>query len=219
MARFARIVVPDIPHHVTQRGNRKQRTFFKMEDYKFYLFLLKRYCRLYDVEIWAYCLMTNHVHLILLPHAPDTLGHALSHIHREYTRVINLREGWRGYLWQGRFASFPMDERHLLTAARYVELNPVRAGLVADPAAYPWSSAVAHLRGQDDEIVTVAPLLSRIAGWRDFLRQAENETERSLLHRHIHTGRPLGDEVFISKLEQLTGRILRKKKSGPKPPS
>src|SRR5437870_11094383 len=130
MPRLARVVIPGHPHHVTQRGNGRARTFFDDGDYALYRDLLGASCRAADVEVWAYCLMPNHVHLILVPSDPDGLRAALGETHRRYTRHVNLREGWRGYLWQGRFASFPMDEAHLLAGARYVELNPVRARLV-----------------------------------------------------------------------------------------
>ena len=123
-----------MPHHVTQRGNRRQQTFFGEEDYQHYLELMAQFCRAEQVAIWAYCLMPNHVHLIVVPQSAESLRRAIGEAHRRYTRWINFREGWRGHLWQGRFASFVMDEDHLLTAARYVELNPVRAGLVQAPS-------------------------------------------------------------------------------------
>ena len=148
-----------MPLHVTQRGNRRQQTFFGEEDYQHYLELMSQFCRAEQVAIWAYCLMPNHVHLIVLLQSAESLSRAIGEAHRLYTRWINFREGWRGHLWQGRFASFLMDEDHFLTAARYVELNPVRAGLVQAPSRYRWSSAAAHLRGRDDAPVQVAPLL------------------------------------------------------------
>ena len=144
MPRLARVVVPGLPHHVTQRGNRRQQTFFCDEDYRSYLELMGQWCSAHQVEIWAYCLMPNHVHLIAVPQSADGLRRAVGEAHRRYTRSVNFREGWRGHLWQGRFASFVLDERYLLTAARYVELNPVRAGLISAPSRYPWSSAAAH---------------------------------------------------------------------------
>ena len=150
-----------MPHHVTQRGNRRQQTFFGEEDYQHYLELIWRFCRAEQVAIWAYCLMPNHVHLIVVPRSAESLRRAIGEAHRRYTRWINFREGWRGHLWQGRFASFVVDEDHLLTAARYVELNPVRAGLVQAPSRSRWSSGAAHLRGRDDVLVQVAPLLER----------------------------------------------------------
>ena len=141
MARLARVVAPGLPHHVTQRGNRRQQTFFCDEDYQCYVDLMAQFCKAEQVEIWAYCLMPNHVHLIAVPQSGDGLGRAIGEAHRRYTRMVNFREGWRGHLWQGRFSSFVLDERYLLTAARYVELNPVRAGLVNSPRQYRWSSA------------------------------------------------------------------------------
>ena len=133
MARLPRIVVPGLPHHVAQRGNRRQKTFFGDEDYAEYRRLLSRSCRACATQVLAYCLMPNHVHLILVPATESGLRDALWEAHRRYTRPINFRQGWRGHLWQERFHSFVMDERHLTAAARYVELNPVRARLCQRP--------------------------------------------------------------------------------------
>ena len=169
------------------------------------------------VACWAYCLMPNHVHLILTPETAEGLARGLGEAHRRYTRRINFREGWRGYLWQGRFASFVMDEPHLEAAGRYVELNPQRAGLVARPEDWPWSSARAHLTGRDDELVTVAPLLERVEDWRDHLEAGLPERARESLRRHERTGRPLGDEGFLTGLEECLGRRLRRRKPDPKP--
>ena len=127
MARLARVVLPGYPHHITQRGNRRQDVFFTDRDYEHYLELLQQWCGQECIEIWAYCLMTNHVHLIVQPKKKSNLGKAIGEAHRRYTRIINFREHWKGYLWQGRFASYPMDENWLLRAAAYVELNPVKA--------------------------------------------------------------------------------------------
>jgi putative transposase len=136
MARLARVVAPGLPHHVTQRGNRRQPTFFCDEDYDTYAQLMAQFRRAQNIEIWAYCLMPNHVHLIAVPQSVDGLRRAIGKAHRRYTQMVNFREGWRGHLWQGRFASFVLDEPYLLTAARYVELNPVRAALVKTPRPY-----------------------------------------------------------------------------------
>ena len=141
MGRIARVVAPGMPHHVTQRGNRRMQTFLREADYGVYLELMAAWCAAHQVTIWAYCLMPNHVHVVAVPQTIEGLGRAVGEAHRRYTRHINFREGWRGYLWQGRFASFVMDEDHLLRAMRYVELNPVRAGLVSAPDRWPWSSA------------------------------------------------------------------------------
>src|SRR5437868_509366 len=139
MVRLARVVVPLYPHHVTQRGNRRQQTFFCEEDYRAYKSLLGIWCRRLGVGIWAYCLMPNHVHLIAVPESESALRVALGEAHRRYTRRVNFREGWRGHLWQGRFGSVVLDGAHLFAAGRYVERNPVRAGLWVEPWDYQWS--------------------------------------------------------------------------------
>jgi putative transposase len=217
MARLARVVAPGLPHHVTQRGNRRQPTFFCDDDYKYYLELMGQWSSAHQIEIWAYCLMPNHVHLIAVPQSADGLRLAIGEVHRRYTRMVNFREGWRGHLWQGRFASFVLDEPYLLTSARYIELNPVRAGLINAPSRYKWSSAAAHVRGRDDALVRVAPLLKMAPPWRGFLARAIREEDIEALRAHERTGRPLGDEDFLATLEQDLGRILSRQKPGPKP--
>lgn len=217
MARMARVVAAGVPHHVTQRGNRRQQTFFSDDDYQNYLALLAESCRKARVVVWAYCLMPNHVHLILVPRDGDGLRAALADAHRRYSREINFREGWRGYLWQGRFASFPMDDNYLLACARYVELNPVRARLVGQARDWRWSSARAHLKGQDDGLVRVSPLLERVEDWRSFLEEGVDSTTRDAIRASERTGRPLGDKGFIRKLEKRLDRTLTRRKPGPKP--
>lgn len=218
MARIARIVVPGYPHHITQRGNRRQETFFCDDDYRQYIDLMAEWCSRCGVDIWAYCLMPNHTHLIAVPRTEEGMRKAIGEAHRRYARMINFREGWRGYLWQGRFSSFVMDERYLLTAVRYIELNPVRARLVTDPIAYPWSSARAHIEKRDDALVRVSPLLELISDWNEFLKDELQEKEYQELRQHERTGRPLGSDLLIDKLEVLLGKQLRKKKTGPKGP-
>jgi putative transposase len=217
MARLARMVVPGLPHHVTQRGNRRQLTFFKPDDYLFYLALLAESCDRFDVDIWTYCLMPNHVHLIAVPDSAEGLRRAIGEAHQKYTSAVNLREGWRGHLWQGRFASFPMEERHTLAAARYIELNPVRAGLVSKPEDHPWSSARAHLLGRDDGLVKVAPLLAQVSDWGKFLGLGLDRDLTDQLRKHQRTGRPLGSELFLDQLERALGRMLRPRKRGRRP--
>ena len=216
MGRIARIVMPGTPHHITQRGNRRQRTFFGDEDYEVYIDLMVEWCRRGGVRILGYCLMPNHVHLIAVPKAEDSLRRAIGEAHRRYTRRINFREGWRGHLWQERFASYPMERGHYLAAARYVELNPVRAGLVRRPGDWRWSSAKAHLRGRDDALVRAAPLLAEVGDWRSFLREEPSAEQCELLRRHARTGRPLGSKRFLARLERALGRVLRPGKPGPK---
>jgi putative transposase len=206
---MARAVVPSLPHHVTQRGNRRQRTFFCRDDYLRYLELMAEWCARYRVEVWAYCLMPNHVHLVAVPESGDGLRRAIAEAHRRYTTEINRREGWTGHLWQGRFASYVMDDRYTLAAARYVELNPIRAQLVAGAADYPWSSARAHLLGRDDRLVRVAPLLARVERWSSFLGQGASTEDLRSLRGHQNTGRPLGSDAFVDELERALGRVLR----------
>ena len=215
MARIARVICPGIPHHVTQRGNRRQPVFFCDEDYLAYIELMGEWCRKYGVEIWAWCLMPNHVHLIAVPQTETGLARAVGEAHRRYTRRINFRENWRGHLWQERFASFPMDEPHLLAAIRYVEMNPVAAGIVSDPAQYRWSSARAHLEGTDDLLASPFPLHDMVPRWDDLLYLSSDE-ELKILKRHEHTGRPLGCDGFVEDMEQALGRTLKPQKPGPK---
>jgi len=216
MARIARIVVPGFPHHVTQRGNRRQKTFFRNDDYEAYIDLMSTWCAKHMVEIWAYCLMPNHVHLIAVPDTKDGLCRAIGEAHRRYTRRVNFREGWRGYLWQGRFSSFPMDDEYLFRAARYVEMNPVRAGLVDRPEEYRWSSAASHLEGRDDRLVRASALLERSIDWREYLYEREDDRIITELHRKARTGRPLGELGFVEKLEGILGRNLKPGKPGRK---
>lgn len=216
MARIARVVVPGLPHHVTQRGNRRQRTFFCDLDYLVYIDHMRGACARHGVEIWAWCLMPNHAHLAMVPSTEAALSRALSDGHQRYTREVNAREGWTGHLWQGRYTSCAMDERHLLAAARYIELNPVRAGLVERPQDYRWSSARAHLAGCDDDLVRVAPLLERVRDWAAFLRTEPDGETMVDIRKHLSTGRPLGDDRFIAELESRLGRPLRVRKTGPR---
>ena len=217
MARLARVVAAGVPHIVTQRGNRRQPVFFSAADSAAYLALLADGCAKADVAIWAYCLMPNHVHLILVPSGADGLRAALGETHRRYSLRINQREDWRGYLWQGRFSSVALDEPHLLAAARYVELNPVRAGMAEAADKWRWSSARAHLAGKDDGVVIVKPLLDRVPDWSGFLGAGLSDEHRDALRSGERTGRPLGDTAFVAVLEASLGRTLARKKAGRKP--
>ena len=207
-----------VPHHVTQRGTRRLPIFFCEDDYRTYLRLVREWCDREGVSVWAYCLMSNHVHLVAVPTTESGLARAIGEAHRRYTRAVNFRQGWRGYLFQGRFASCAMDERYLLAAVRYIELNPVRAQMVESAWDYPWSSAVAHMQGKDDQLVKVSPMYERVADWREYLGQALDPAVLKALRRNNRTGRPLGDDQFVARLEQVTGRDLRPQKPGPRGP-
>jgi len=219
MARLARIVVPDVAHHVTQRGNRRQTVFFGEEDYAAYRDLVSASCRARGVACLAWCLMPNHVHLILRPADADGLRGALAEAHRLYSRRVNFAHGWTGYLWQGRFASYPMDDAHLLTAVRYVELNPVRAKLARRAEDWPWSSARAHVSGRADGLTDPRGLAGVHRNWRAMLRHGLeagdlDEEQAAAIERSTRTGRPLGDEAFVAELEAATGRSLKPGKPG-----
>ena len=209
MPRIARVVVPGVPHHVIQRGNRRQTTFFGAWDYVLYRQLLAATCARYGVSIWSYCFLPNHVHFIAVPQEVESLAKAFGRAHRAYSTIVNRREGWTGYLWQGRFASYPMDDRHLLAAARYVLSNPVRAGLVDSASDWPHSSLAAHRSGASDELVDTAPLSRRIPDWDELLGLDVAWNEANRFDRHASSGLPLGSDAFVTELESRTGRILR----------
>ncbi len=217
MARMPRLVVPGYPHHVTQRGNRRMKTFFGDRDYKYYLELFSDTKEEAGIEVWAYCLMPNHVHFVVVPRFENSLSRLFRSVHRHYSRAINFRENWKGHLWQERFHSFVMDERYLLATVRYVELNPVKAKLCRSPEDWLWSSAKAHIQGIDDNIVNVQPMLDRVSRWRDYLVLEQEQADLMGISPHNRTGRPAGSNELIEKLEQVTGRYLKKKKPGPKP--
>ncbi len=213
MPRLARVTIPGIPHHITQRGNRRQPVFFQESDRQLYLQLLLDEKAKHGVDIWAYCLMDNHVHFIAVPRDAESLAKTFGETHRRYTSIINQREGWTGYLWQGRFASFPLDESHLVAAIRYVERNPVEAGLVRHAEQYAWSSARAHTHRKPDSVLSRNVVIERVQDWAVFLR-ASDDHFRTTLEHHSRTGRPCGDDSFVTRLEQLTGRRLQKQRAG-----
>lgn len=217
MPRIARLVVPGYPHHVTQRGNRRQKTFFNSQDYLAYLELIATAKRKARCGIWAYCLMPNHVHFVIVPEHEGSLANLFKEAHRCYTRRINFREHWRGHLWQERFHSVVMDEQHLNATVRYVELNPVSARLCNKPQAWRWSSVHAHLDAQDDDLVSVKPMLDRHPNWDDYLGGYQSKEILRKVRMHTRTGRPLGTEHFIETLESMTGRPLKPLKRGRKP--
>ena len=214
---MARVVVPRHPHHVTQRGARDLEVFFSDADYRLYVQLLAVSCKAAGTAVWAWCLMPSHVQLILVPRQSDGLRAAIADSHRRYTRAINTREGWQGHLWQERFHSFAMDQAHTLAAARTIELNPVRAGLVRTPRQWRWSSARAHLAGDNDALVSVAPLAKLVDDWKRFLAEGTEAPMIETIERHSRTGRPLGSERFLKTIESKLGRTVRPQKRGPKP--
>ena len=216
MARIARVIAPGFPHHIIQRGNRRQKVFFNEDDYNEYLTLLNGYSHRFKTDVLTYCLMPNHIHLIVTPHEDGNLVKAIGETHCNYTRFINFREKWRGYLWQGRFSSYVLDERYLLAATRYILLNPVKARIAKKPWDYEWSSAKHHMRLNNSSLVKDSLLQGLIGDWKDFLATAPDNNDIKLFQLHERTGRPLGDNTFIEKLESLLKIDLKKKRAGRK---
>lgn len=227
MARLPRIVIPGVPHHVTQRGNRRLPVFFSDDDRQLYLALLAAAAEASGTTCLAWCLMDNHVHLILVPKHADGLRAMLGEAHRRYTRHVNFREGWRGHLFQARFASYPMDDSHLMAAVRYVELNPVAAGMVAHAEDWRWSSARSHLAGKraaDDPLTDVAALSRHVRNWRALLRHGlaagdlapDGEAVAEAVEARLRTGRPLAEAEWIAEHEAALGRPLAPRKPGRK---
>jgi len=219
MARLARVVATGFPHHVTQRGNARRTIFESDTDRLVYLNLLQSNCELHALSVLGFCLMSNHVHLILVPERADSMGLALRHAHGRFASYLNARRGDTGHVWQGRYYSCPLDNRHLWVALRYTERNPVRAGMVAEPDAYRWSSAALHYgRVQAQVPPRVDVELWRAswneASWRDFVGQAEAEQEIEPLRKKTHTGRPLGAPDFVKALEETLQRSLAPQKGG-----
>lgn len=219
MARLARAVFPGLPHHVTQRGNGRARTFFSDNDYRLYRDLLAEHATAAGVEVWAWVLMPNHVHLILVPQDADGLRRALAPVHRYYAGHVHLRQQKSGHFWQGRFGCVAMDDDHLGAALRYVALNPVRARLCARAVDWPWSSVHAHLGRKDDGLTKREPVLERFPDFAALLKAGEDEALSQKLRQAETIGRPLGADAFLAKLERKTGRALKPAKRGRPPKS
>ena len=209
MPRIARIVVEEYPHHITQRGNYCQKVFSEDEDYTTYLNWIKEYSKKFNFDILAYCLMPNHVHFIAIPKKKNSLAKAFNSSHMRYSQYYNRKNNLTGHLWQGRFYSCVLDEKHLLQAVRYIETNPVRAKLVQKAEDWPWSSAKCHITDKED----ILPLkdikdIIEIDNWPSYLTQKEEDTIIQKIRLNTLTGRPLGSDSFISKLEKLFGKRL-----------
>jgi putative transposase len=214
MARFARVVVVDVAHHVTQRGNARQVILSSDGDRVAYLELLRHYSELHSLAVLGYCLMSNHVHLIVVPRAPEALAQALQHTHGRYASYWNARNSSSGHVWQGRFYSCPLDETHLWRALRYVELNPVRAGMVPEAVAWRWSSAAAHCGCSAP--MSVLPQRGHIVGrfpGGEMLPGSAGRRQNGWKWT-VGTGRPLGSETFVAGLEHSTLRSLIPRKAG-----
>jgi putative transposase len=212
MPRHARSVFPGLPHHVTQRGNRREAIFFAGEDRTAYLDWLGEYADRDGVAILAYCLMSNHVHIVLVPPHTDSLERLFRSLHTRYALRVNRIKQWQGHVWQGRYFSAPLDETYLWAAIRYVERNPVRAGLVSRAEDYPWSSASAHCRRGHDALLCDHPewtnLTNQIADWSRWLAENDDPAKLTVLRRNAEIGVPCGTSSFIGRLERESGRDL-----------
>jgi len=211
MSRTARIVIPDLPYHITQRGNYRQDIFEDDEDRLSYLSWIDDYSKKYRLSIIAYCLMDNHVHFIAIPRKEDSLAKVFSISHMRYSQYFNKKKKASGHLWQGRFYSCVLDEDYLVAALRYVERNPVRAGIVRKPWRWKWSSAGVHV-GQGDGVVNLENITTLIdttvEEWKEYIDLDENEEEVEVIRKHTLLGRPLGTKEFIAKLGKRLGRVL-----------
>ena len=220
MPRIPRVVIPGCPHHVTQRGNYGQQIFFNDWDRKVYLKLLVKYFKTYQVEMVGYNLMSNHVHMILIPTKENSLAKGVGLLHNDFARWQLIQQGMKGHLWQSRFYSTPMDDGHFWKALRYIELNPVRAGMVKNAWEWPWSSARAHVTGIDDTRMLQMDLWRHVFDekyWKEFLEEGMKvKDEADRIRASSRTGRPLGSTEFIEKIENMTGRKLTRQKRGPK---
>jgi putative transposase len=216
MARLPRVVAVDVPHHVTQRGNARQVIFSHDADRTTYLELLRQYAELYGLSLLGYCLMSNHVHLIVVPATEVAMAHSLKHTHGRYAAYWNARQFSSGHVWQGRFYSCPLDQSHLWQALRYTELNPVRAGMVGAAEQWPWSSAAAHCKNEEGTWLEMKPWREgwNGASWREYLSAGESQNALAALRRCTYTGRPLGTTDFVTALEKSTLRLLAPRKGG-----
>ena len=209
MPRIARAVATGFPHHVTQRGNYRKGVFEKEHDYLLYMEWLVNYGRKYSLKIWAYCLMDNHVHFITVPMEHDSMAKTFNTLHMRYSQHINKRHNVSGHLWQGRFFSCALDEGHLYSGIRYVENNPVRAKITNKADEYRWSSAMSHMHGTVDLVLSNdCPMIETVADWSAYLVEREDGRMTEAIRQNTRTGRPCGGGKFVLRIEELLGRSL-----------
>lgn len=213
MSRIARVVAVGLPHHITQRGNYQQAVFHEEADRRQYLWWIRNYSIKYGLSILAYCLMQNHVHFIAIPSKLDSLAKTFNAAHMCYSQYVNEKLKQKGHLWQGRFYSCVLDESHLILAARYIERNPVRAGIIEKPWQWFWSSAIEHIDRKAMGIIKLGNLLEIIgmshSSWKEYIDKQEEEGLLQHIRKYTIKGCPLGTSAFVEKLELETGRRLR----------
>jgi putative transposase len=214
---MARVVAEGVPHHITQRGNGRNTVFADAQDHQVYLKLLRWYTHEHGVDVWAWCLMSNHVHLLAVPQTSESLSRALGRIHNDYARYRNIRASGCGHLWQARYYSCPVDGPAVWRVMAYIERNPVRAGLVEIAEAFQWSSARVHANDRDDGFLEMAPWRQfyTSARWRETLRVGvDEEILGERLRTATRTGRPFGSDEFLEEIERNTNRALRPRQVG-----
>jgi putative transposase len=218
MPRAARTVFAHLPHHVTQRGNRREDVFFDDEDRQTYLDWLGEYSARFDVEVAGYCLMRNHIHLILIPSTEEGLQQVLKPLHMRYAQRLNRARQQQGHVWQGRYFSSVLDGDYFRAAMRYVERNPVRAKIVRKAENYEWSSARGHCGVVKNKLLKPKPSwrkdLGDINNWSGWLAEPDTDAELLVLRRNVMMGLPCGSEKFIKKMEKQIGRDLHYKPQG-----
>ncbi len=208
MPRQIRIIIPGCAHHITQRGNYGVRVFENEADHLKYCSIVNQYAAKYQVEIISFCLMSNHVHFIVIPPAENAIARVFNTANMRYTQYKNAQKGERGHLWQGRFFSCVLDDEYLIRAMRYVERNPVRAKMVKKAEAYRWSSAGSHVGEKaSDILLSAGPIAFTASEWRTYL-QSEDKAMYAELKLKTQKGLPIGSESFIQKLEKKLKRVL-----------
>ena len=209
MARLARSIIPGYPHDVIQRGNYDQAIFEVEADYRRYIEWLREYTERYNIDIWAYCLMPNHVHFVCVPNAENALSRAFNTLHMRYAQYFNGKRAARGHLWRGRFMSCALDDKSVHEEVRFIENNPVRIGITARAEDYPWSSARSHVTGEPDGVLrNGCPLMGSVPDWRIYLTEIGQEEVLGRVRKRLKTGRPAGDTAFLRRLEEIVGRRL-----------
>jgi len=209
MARLARSVLLGYPHAVSQRANREQTVFEENADYRRYLGWLRECAERYGLDIWAYCLMSNHIHYVCVPRTGDGLSRTFNTLHMKYAQYFHKKKGVSGRLWNGRFLSCPLDDPSVVEEVRFIETNPMRAGLVERAEDYPWSSARHHVLGEPDPVLTDRCFLqNEVLDWRAYLAGRGEESVVKRVRERLKTGRPAGGAEFVHKIEGIVGRRL-----------
>ena len=209
MPRQARIVIPHEAHHITQRGNYGLDVFDRDSNYQYYIELINEYASDHGVEILAYCLMTNHVHFIVIPKTENGLGKFFNTVHMRYAHYINRQRKVKGHLWQGRFYSCVLDEAHTYRGIRYVEKNPARAKMVKNAWEYPWSSARQHMGMDTQRTIGLSKRYRYLnqGKWKDYLKENDEEMNNEIRKKTVR-GLVVGKDDFVAALEKRLNRSL-----------